>query len=637
VDVAIDIEEGDAARIRQINIIGANAFEEYKLIDRFQLSQGTAWSFITGSDKYSKQKLIGDQEVLRSYYLDRGYIHFEIESTQVSITPDKRDVYITINVKEGEQFRVKDIKMSGELVVQAEELKSLILLKSGDIFSRQKLVQSTNRISDRLGVEGYAFANVNAIPEINNETNEISLTFFVDPGKRVYVRRINITGNTKTRDEVIRRELRQMEGGWISTPLINRSKIRLQRLQYFDDVKIETPAVPGTTDQVDVNVEVTEGSTGNFTAGIGYGQESGFLFNASVTLNNYLGTGKRVSLEVNNSQVNQIYSFSYDNPYWTIDGISRGFTAAYRTTDAAEANLSEYTTDVARGEVNFGIPLSEYTRLRFDVGYEDTDLTLNTVAAPESYKDWLLRSKGIDDINGDNINEFETATFKTFTTSATYSYDSRNRRLFPESGILSRISGKVALPGQDLEYYRLDYRLRLYFPLAEQLTLSLGGDFGYGDGYGDVGTGRDILPFFENFYAGGTRSVRGYKGNTIGPRDKISDCNGAGTEPTRDNQACVGDPVGGNRRILTRAELYFPVPFTEEPSRNFRLSLFTDAGRVSGVGDLIWNDTDWRATYGVAAVWITPVGALTFNWAWPIDEKPGDETERFQFNIGAPF
>ena len=622
VDIDIDIKEGDAARIRQINIIGAKAFKDYELIDRFHLSQGTMWSFISGSDKYSKQQLIGDLETLRSFYLDRGYIHFEIESTQVSISPDKRDVYVTINIKEGDQFRVKEFNLSGDLVVPEPELRDLIMLKPGEIFSRQLLVQSTNKINDRLGVEGYAFANVNAIPSIDDENKEVSITFFVDPGKRVYVRRINISGNTKTKDEVIRREMRQMEGGWISTPLINRSKIRLQRLGYFDNVNVETPAVPGTTDEVDANFSVTEGSTGNFSAGIGYGQVGGFLFNASVTLNNYLGTGKKLKLEVNNDRVNKIYSFSYLNPYFTKNEISSGFRLSYHSTDAAQANLADFTTDTKEGGINFGIPISEYTRLNFDIAYKDTDLTLNP-AAPRSYREWVKLINGA---------ESDSARFKAYSVETSYSYDSRNRAIFPDSGLYSRIGAEVALPGGDLEYYRLTYQLRYHIPFSDQVNLLLGGEYGYGDGYGETGTGKAILPFFENFYAGGTRSVRGYKGNTIGPRD--SSCPNYAL--LCDNPT-PGAPVGGNEKLLGKAELFFPVPFTDEPSQNFRLSAFVDAGRVKGNMPFTINDNDFRATYGVAAVWITPVGALVFNWAWAIDPKVGDELERFQFNIGAPF
>jgi outer membrane protein insertion porin family len=623
VEIDIDIEEGDAARIRQINIIGAKAYKDYELVDRFQLSQGTMFSFMSGSDKYSKQQLIGDLETLRSFYLDRGYIHFDIVSTQVSISPDKRDVYVTINLDEGEQYRIKEFEISGDLVVPEPELRELVMLHPGEIFSRQLLVQSTNKINERLGVEGYAFANVNAIPKIDDEKKEVAITFFVDPGKRVYVRRINVSGNTKTKDEVIRREMRQMEGGWISTPLINRSKVRLQRLGYFDTVNVETPAVPGTTDQVDANFSVVEGSTGNFTAGIGYGQENGFLFNTSVSLNNYLGTGKKVKLEVQNDQVNKTYSFSYLNPYFTLNEISSGFRLLYRSTDYGESNLSDFYTDVKEGGLNFGIPLSEYTRLNFDIAYKDTDLTLGTVNVPRSYREWVKLVSGTESNN---------AQFATYSTEASYSYDSRNRAIFPDSGFYSRIGAEVALPGGDLEYYKLTYQLRMYFPFTDQISLLLGGEYGYGDGYGEKGTGKAILPFFENFYAGGTRSVRGYKGNTIGPRDAYC--------PTED-LVCAdpvpGDRVGGNDKILGRAELFFPVPFTDEPSQNFRLSAFIDAGRLWSNVPFTINDADFRSTYGIAAVWITPVGALVFNWAWPIDPREGDELERFQFNIGAPF
>jgi outer membrane protein insertion porin family len=624
VDIDIDIEEGDAARIRQINIIGAEHFKDYQLIDRFQLSQGTMFSFISGSDKYSKQQLIGDLETLRSFYLDRGYIHFNIESTQVSISPDKRDVYITINISEGDQFKIKDFDISGDLVVPEEELRELIMLEPGDVFSRHLLVQSTNKINDRLGVEGYAFANVNAIPKIDDEKKEVAITFFVDPGKRVYVRRINITGNTKTKDEVIRREMRQMEGGWISTPLINRSKVRLQRLGYFDSVKVETPAVPGTTDQVDANFTVKEGSTGNFSAGIGYGQTGGFLFNTSVTLNNYLGTGKKVKLAINNDRINTIYSFSYLNPYFTLNGISNGFRVSYRKTDYQHANISDFNTNTLETGLNYGIPVSEYTRLNFDLAYKDTELAINTLTAPTAYRDW------VNQISADGT---DTANFKTYNSNVSYSYDSRNRAIFPDRGVYSSIGAEVAMPGGDLEYYKLNYRLRLYIPFTEQISLLLGGTYGYGNGYGDPGTGKDVLPFFENFYAGGTRSVRGYKGNTIGPRDNRC----PGTNADINNPACRGDAVGGNEKILGRAELFFPLPFTDEPSRNFRLSAFMDTGRVRSNLDNIFNDSAFRVTYGVAAVWITPVGALSFNWAWPVNKKPGDETERFQFNIGAPF
>ncbi|MGD8641608.1 MAG: outer membrane protein assembly factor BamA, partial [Gammaproteobacteria bacterium] len=390
VDIELDIDEGEPARIRQIKIIGANKFEEQRLLDILELSMPTMFSGISGSDKYSKQTLVGDLERLRSFYLDRGYINFSIDSTQVSISPDKRDVYVTINITEGDQFFINDISLAGNLILGREEIEKLITLAPGDIFSRQQVIDATNAIVDRLGVDGYAFANVNPIPKIDEENKKVALTLFIDPGNRVYVRRINIIGNTKTKDEVIRRELRQMEGGWISTPLVNRSKVRLQRLGYFDEVKVDTPTVPGTTDQVDVNFEVVEGSTGTFTAGLGYGSEGGFLFNASVALNNFLGTGKRIRAEVNQNDITEVYSFSYTNPYWTIDGVSRGFSIFSRSTDSNEANLADFTTNKVGGNVNFGIPLTEYTSARFSLGFEDTDIDINETEAPDYYSKWVI-------------------------------------------------------------------------------------------------------------------------------------------------------------------------------------------------------------------------------------------------------
>jgi outer membrane protein insertion porin family len=599
VDIAIDIDEGDAAKIKQINIIGAHKFDEQKLLGKFQLSTPTMWSGISGSGKYSKQEFSGDLETLRSYYLDRGYIHFSIDSTQVSITPDKRDVYISVNVTEGEQYTVKDVKISGDLVVPEEELRSLITVKEGDIFSRRIIGETSKKIVERLGIDGYAFANVNSVPDIDEKNRTVGINFYVEPGKRVYVRRINITGNTKTRDNVVRREVRQMEGGWLSSPLVERSKIRLQKLGYFDSVNVETPAVAGTNDQVDLNFDVKEGSTGNFTAGLGYGETQGVLFNMSVTLNNFLGTGKRVSAELNNSKVNTVYRFSYTNPYYTQDGISRGFSVHSQSTNAEEANLADYSTDSYGADVNYGFPISEYNRASLSLGFDHTDLTINQTTAPVLYSDWVAE-------NGES--------FDTVSSSLSWSHDTRNRAIFPDRGYYSLISAETALPGGDLQYYRLSLRQKFYVPLADKLTLFLGADLGYGDGYGDTRQ----LPFYKNYYAGGGHSVRGFQGNTLGPRDAVT------------NEA-----IGGNTKVIGHLELFFPGPF-EESERSFRLSTFIDVGNVFASRQ-DFDSSELRSSYGVSAIWLTPVGALTFNWGWPIHSKAGDKTETFQFAIGAPF
>jgi len=621
VDIQIDIEEGDAASIKNINIIGANSFDRTKLLNQFQLTTPWAFSGMVGSSSYSKQLLTADQETLRSYYLDRGYINFSLDSTLVSLSPDRREVYITLNITEGEQFKVKDVKLSGDLKVDRNELEKLIELQSGDVFSRKKLVGSSEQITQRLGIEGYAFAHVNAIPDIDERSKLISITFFVDPGKRVYVRRINISGNTKTQDEVIRREMRQMEGGWVSTPLIERSKVRLQRLGYFEDVKVETKPVPGTTDQVDIDFKVSEGSTGNFTAGLGYGQTGGFLFNTSVTLNNFLGTGKRISAEVNSSKINQIYSFNYYDPYFTDDGISRGIKLYSRATDASQANLADYNTDSLGASMDFGVPLSEYTNARLGLGYEKTDITLNELTAPKTYKNWV-------DNNG--------KLFDEFNASASLSFDSRNRAIFPDSGYYAGLSGKVALPGADLTYYKASLQQNLYIPIVKEVSLMLAADVSYGAGFGDT----NRLPFFENYYLGGYHSLRGFRGNTVGPRDER------------------GDAVGGYKRLSGKAELFFPSPFTDEPSRTFKFGLFVDAGKLYAkretatlydldadpdaeikprLADTVVEDSRLRSSYGISAVWITPVGALSFTFSRPIKYYEVDDLEFFSFNIGAPF
>ena len=621
VNIQIDIEEGAAASIKNINIIGAKSFSKSKLLDQFQLTTPWMFSGMVGSDSYSKQLLTADQESLRSYYLDRGYINFSLDSTLVSLSPDRREVYITLNITEGEQFKVNEVKLAGDLKVEKAELQSLIELQPGDIFSRKKLVGSSEKINQRLGIEGYAFANVNAIPDIDQQSKLISITFFVDPGKRVYVRRINISGNTKTRDEVIRREMRQIEGGWVSTPLIERSKVRLQRLGYFEDVKVETKPVPGTTDQVDLDFKVTEGSTGNFTAGLGYGQTGGLLFNTSVTLNNFLGTGKRISAEVNSSKINQIYSFNYYDPYFTHEGVSRGIKVFSRATDASQANLADYNTDSLGASMDFGIPLTEYTNARMGLGYEKTDIKLNDLTAPRTYRDWVLN-------NG--------KTFEEYNATASYSYDSRNRAIFPDSGYYAGLSAKVAFPGADLSYYKASLQQNWYLPLAQDVSLMLAGDASYGAGYGDTSQ----LPFFENYYLGGYHSLRGFRGNTVGPRDE------------------KGDAVGGFRRLTAKAELFFPSPFTDEPSRTFKLGFFFDAGRLYSLResavlynvdsdpeaeiqprltDTVVEDSRIRSSYGLSAVWITPVGALSFTFARPIKSYAEDDLEFFSFNIGAPF
>ena len=597
VGILINISEGRVARIRQINIIGNDTYSDEELLDEFSLTTPTFFSTFSKRDQYSKQALAADLEVLRTWYLDRGYLQFQINSTQVSITPDKKDIYLTINITEGDQYKIKVVTLSGDLVVPAEEIYPLIDINPGDVFSRKRVTGSVDKISSLLGNQGYAFANVNTVPDIDDENNLVSLGFFVDPGKRVYVRRINISGNSTTRDEVLRREMRQMEGGWYSAEKVERSRTRIDRLGFFESVNVETPSVPGTTDQLDVNYSVKETSSGSVTAGVGFSQSSGLLFNASVQQNNFLGSGKRVNFTFDNSSVNTVYSFGYVNPYWTVDGVSRGFGAYFRETDASEANLSEYNTDTRGLDINFGVPINEYDTIRFSAGYRGLDLS-STAFSPRYVTDF-------EDTYGNS--------YEDLVLAASWRRDSRNKTLFPDSGSLQSIALETTLPSSGLEYYKIDYTQQQFIKLTKDLTLGLKARLAYGDGYGDF----EIMPFFENFFAGGIRSVRGYEDNTLGPRDEF------------------GEAIGGAFLTVFNAEIIFPVPFVESTSAT-RLSAFFDIGNV--YSDINTFDAgELRYSTGLAGVWASPLGPISVSIGIPLNAKDGDDEQTFQFTVGTFF
>ena len=597
VGILIDISEGRVARIRQINIVGNHQYTDEELKDDFTLEPPNLFSFVTKSDQYSKQKLSADLEILRSFYLDRGYLNFNINSTQVSITPDKRDIYITINITEGEQYRIREVTLSGDLVLQPEELFPLVRINPDDVFSRKRVTEAVDRISEKLGDQGYAFANVNTVPDLDDETNEVDLAFFVDPGDRVYVRRVNVSGNVTTRDEVLRREMRQMEAGWFSAEKVERSRTRLQRLGYFEDVNVETPTVPGTTDQVDVNYSVTEQSSGSITAGLGYAQTSGVLFNVAISQDNFLGSGKRVSFAFNNSDINTVYNFSYVNPYYTVDGVSRGFGIFFRETEADEANLSDYSTDSFGGNVSFGIPINEYDTIRFNAEYENLELK-KTNSSPDEVTDFI-------DDHGDQYN--------TLRLTGSWSHDTRNKAIFADKGGLQRFVVEASVPGSELEYYKIDYRQQRYVPLTRNLTLEMSADIGFGDGYGDF----DELPFFENYFAGGVRSVRGFEDNSLGPLDSKN------------------NPIGGSMKLVGGAELFFPVPFLEA-SNSYRMSAFFDIGNVyDGVDS--FDASDLRYSVGLGGIWLSPMGPLAVSFGFPLNDESEDDVQNFQFTFGSFF
>ncbi len=599
VAVTIDVSEGVAAKIRNINIVGNTVYKEKELLKLFKLTTPTLVSFFTKEDQYSRQKLSADLESLRSHYLNSGYINFNIESTQISITPDKKDIYITINISEGELFSVSEVRLTGNLILPEEDLADLISVRDGDIFSRRELTNSSDELSKRLGNDGYAFANVNAIPEINNETHTVDVTFFVDPGKRAYVRRINFSGNTRTRDEILRREMRQQEGSWVATEKVERGKIRLQRLGYFSEVNVETPAVPGTTDQVDVNYSVTEQPSGNLSLGLGFSQAGGLIFQTSVTQENFLGSGKSMNFSFNNSEINRRFGVGYTNPYYTIDGVSRSLSAFYQETNSFDANVTAFDNTIWGGNVGFGIPISEHNTFRTTFGYENTSIDLRSNSGRQV----------IDFVNANGD------SFNIIRWENSLSFDTRNKAILPDAGALHRLGAELALPsfGQSLEFYKLSYRTQWYAGLFREFVLALKGDVSYGDSYGDT----DGLPFFENFYAGGPRSVRGYEENTLGPVDSI------------------GRPLGGNLRLVGGAEVILPVPFFKD-LKSVRVATFFDAGNVYS-NDEKFDAGELRYSFGLSGIWVSPFGLVSVSIAQPLGDQSQDQLQPFQFTFGTSF
>lgn len=599
--VAIDINvvEGETALIKKINIVGNTVFEDDDLLDQFELSTGGWLSRFTRDNQYSRPKLSGDLETLRSYYLDRGYINFKIDSTQVAITPDKKDIYITINVTEGDIYTIKDIRLAGDLVGEPEEYFPLIHLRRGEPFARKAVVESSDRVSAKLSDLGYAFANVNSIPEIDEETKSVTITLFVDPGKRAYVRRINIRGNSRTRDEVVRREFRQMESAWFSGEKLKLSRERVQRTGYFDNVNVETPSVPGSADEVDINVSVSEKPSGQLLAGLGFSQSDGVIVNASISQDNFAGTGKKVSLALQTSGANQAYQVSYTNPYYTVDGISRGFNLSYRATDFRELDTADYRTDDGIASVNFGFPLSEFNRINFGAAIHSIDFKVGSVPSTE-------------------VLAFQTAegnSFLDFETNLSWKHDSRDSAIFPREGAVQSLFAEMSIPGSDLQYWKLSYEHRRYWSITREFVVSLFGEIGFGDAYGS--TSR--LPFFENFFGGGPGSIRGFAARSVGPRDS------------------QGEPLGGNAMYAGNIELLFPPPF-QQKTETVRLAAFLDFGSVVDANSYdLFDSNELRYSAGLGASWLSPLGALTVSFALPFRADSQDEKEQFQFSLGTTF
>lgn len=617
VNVTFAVDEGEVSRIKQINILGNKAFKDSELLDQIKLSTPGWFTWYSKSDQYSKQKLAGDIEALRSFYLNRGYLEMQVESTQVAISPDKKDIYITININEGEKFTVSGIKLAGEMLGRESELEKLITLRSGDAYSGEKMNETTRKISERMGVFGYAFANVNAAPEFNREKNEVSFTIFVDPGKRVYVRRINIGGNDRTRDEVIRREFRQYESSWYDGDRIKLSRERIGRLGFFLDTNIDTVEVPGTPDQVDLNVNVSEKPTGNVMIGAGFSSSEKLTLTGSINQANAFGTGNNIGITLNTSRVYRTIALSHTNPYFTEDGVSRT-TEIFLRTARPPLYLSnvDYRVVTKGGNVSFGVPFTEVDRVFFGVGVEDT--TVDTYAnSPTRYIDFV-KDFGSVDANGAG-----TAHTTAVPLTVAWQRDNRDSALIPTKGRYRRANLELS-PAGSAKYYRTSYQDQYYLPLnlSNTATLAFNGEVNYG-----AGLGGDPYPIFKNFYAGGIGTVRGYQAGSLS-------VNGTGNSSSISNYNL---PIGGQARLLMNAELQMPFPGTGV-DRSLRWFTFFDAGQVFNPedGEKI-NFSDLRYSTGLGLSWISPVGPLKISLGYPMNPKSFDRTQRFQFQLGTGF
>ncbi len=623
VDIEIDISEGVVARIKQVNIVGNEVYDDDTLLSELQLGVPGFFDWFSSSDEYAKPKLAADEETIRSYYQDRGYVKFSVDSTQVTITPDRKDIYITMNVTEGDKYSVGSTLFSGDLKFEESDLFKLVLLEKGETFSRSKMVESQDLIKRMYGNEGYAFAKIKVLPEIDDDNKSVNLTYLISPGSKVYVRRINFSGNYKTQDEVLRREMRLMEGGELSNSKLDRSKIRLQRLPYIEEVNLKTIPVPGTDDLVDVDISVSERLTGSFNIGAGFSQNQGFVFNMGLTMENLNGTGEKLDLNFSNDKANQIYSVSFTDPYYTIDGISRTLAFSYRERDASEEDVINYLQNSYGANIAFGIPLSEFDRIRVGIGYEVTEIIRGTTVVTQDVLDFLSAyGNGETVIDGEDYE----ADVSSYTLLASFVHDTRNRTVFATRGNQQSVALDMTAPGSDLQYYKLTYRNKFYFPVTKALTALVRTDLAYGDGYSDT----EFYPFYERFYAGGLRTVRGFDSNSLGPKSLSGDA--------------AGEPIGGDLRTVASAELIFPVPFVEKPPSTVRFSAFYDIGNVFLRDDVAENGFDGgfksselRSSVGVSFVWLAPIGPLRFSWAQPLDKQAGDDTQSFQFSIGSFF
>ena len=625
VNIKINIEEGKSSGIRHINFVGNNAFSEVELLDSLELKHPSLLSFYRNDDKYAREKLSGDLETIEAFYKDRGYADFKLTSTQVSITPDRQQVYITLTVDEGDVFTVNDVNLVGELGdVRAEDLQSLIIVEEGQTFSQALITATEERLTGALGNGGFTFATASGVPKLNDD-DTVDVEFFVDAGKRAYVRRITFTGNELTQDEVMRREVRQMEAGWASTAQIDLSKVRLERLGYFKGVEVETPQVPGTDDQIDVEFAVEEQPSGAISGTLAYSQGYGLILGANYQQSNLQGGGNSLSVGLSYSEYQQSVNFNYFDPYFTLDGISRGYNVFFRRLDYDARNIARYSTDSAGGGVTFGFPIGETQRINFGLNVEHTEIREGFATAQEISE--FIGRNGPDALN--------------FKANLSWIRSTLNRGVFADRGSSQSVGVTFSAPGSDLEFYRLTYQGEKYFPLTQLFTLKLRTELGYGDSYGDT----PALPFYEHFFAGGFGSIRGFENSTLGPRSTppLDENGNPIIFSSFDNDGRYGQPFGGNLLLEFSAELIFPLPFVED-NRQFRPALFFDVGNVfntecptvsTNCFDFSTDELRYSAGFGLS--WLSGFGPLTFAVSKPMNTKFFDEEESFQFELGKTF
>ena len=647
VKISIKVVEGKRAKIRQINVVGNTVYPEDDLVKAFELKTPNWLSWYRQDDRYSRESLQGDLEKLRSYYQDRGYANFDIESTQVAIAPEKDDIFITVNVKEGKVYTVGEVKIAGKMVVPEAQLRQLLLVQPGQTYSRRLITQTQELMSLRLGQDGYAFAKIDPVPQENEEDNTVNLTFFVDPGNRTYVRRIDFQNTSAIDDEVLRREMRQLEGSYLSNALLDRSKERLQRLPYIEKVEFETQPVPGTPDLVDVDFDIKEGLPGQFSGGIGYSASQGAILNGSFVHSNFMGSGERLAMEVAGGKYSKVYSISHTDPYTNIDGVARTFSLQYRDITQYVSASSDFSTKTYSGSLEYGYPISEFQAVRFGMVLQKSDLITNEFGSAAESVNWVknngnpytkeLVQQTIDPATGEIIDVTTTlygTKYTTYELTAGWSYDTRNRALFATRGTRHSLGVSATVPGSDVEYYMLSYDFLKLLPIYRSWTVAFASELAYGNSFGSKTT---ALPPYRQFFAGGPETVRGFRESRLGPKDSF------------------GNPYGGNLKVTGRAELIFPVP--DKWRASARVSAFYDIGNVFSEGmninfvgtdrvtpvDYSFDYNELKQSAGIAVQWLAPLGIFRFSYAFPLNQKKaegvlyGDEVEGFQFTVGSAF